>query len=146
MKALLSGAKAKSKKEQSSKKSNPLRDLDFSELNVSDTPPKVKKEPQIPALSASTLDIINRLKSEMPSNSLLKQALAKPIIKSEHKMRFKHSELLSVRRELVMPAHYKSLLELQNLLDVSLNFMTKCRSQGGLFAEIKRSIEQTHGK
>lgn len=34
------------------------------------------------------------------------------IMKDEISMKLKHSELLSVTRELVLPAHYKVLLEL----------------------------------
>lgn len=61
-------------------------------------------------------------------------------------MKLKHSQLISVTRELVLPAHYKSLLDIQGYLDTSLNFLKRCRNQGGLFAELKKSIEQTFGR
>lgn len=68
------------------------------------------------------------------------------IMKEELSMKLKHSELLSVTRELVMPAHYKILLDIQGYLDNSLNFLKQCRNQGGIFPELKRSIEKTYGK
>lgn len=45
-----------------------------------------------------------------------------------------------------MPAHYKILLEIQGFLDNSLNFLKSCRKQGGLFPELKNSIEKTYGR
>jgi hypothetical protein len=42
-------------------------------------------------------------------------------------MKIKHAELLLAERELVLPLHYKALIEMQGLLDASLNFMTQCR-------------------
>jgi hypothetical protein len=68
------------------------------------------------------------------------------IDKERISMRLKHEDLLRVKRELVLPAHYKTLLELQGYLDNSLDFLKRCRGQGGNFNEIKKSIESTFGK
>lgn len=68
------------------------------------------------------------------------------INKDELNMRLKHSELISVTRVLVLPVHYKILLDLQGYLDISLNFRQQCRTQGGNFNELKKSIEQTYGR
>jgi hypothetical protein len=56
-------------------------------------------------------------------------------------MRFKHSELLSTTRELVLPLQYKKLLEIQMYLDNTLHFLKECRKQSGYFPEVKKSIE-----
>lgn len=66
-------------------------------------------------------------------------------------MRVKHGQLISVKRELVIPAHYKRIIEVAKTLDLSLNFIKQCRSSGngisGLtFEDLKASIEKTSGK
>ncbi len=64
-------------------------------------------------------------------------------------MRYKHEQLLSTTRVLVMPLHYKKLLELSQHLDISLNFIKQCRNGGTsglLFEEVKASIEKTYGR
>lgn len=61
-------------------------------------------------------------------------------------MRLKHGELILVNKELVLPVHYKQLLEMQGYLDSSLNFLKQCRKQGGNFNELKKSIEATIGR
>jgi len=42
-------------------------------------------------------------------------------------MKAKHEQLLAPERELVLPAHYKKLLDLFKFLDSSLNFLKLCR-------------------
>jgi hypothetical protein len=62
-------------------------------------------------------------------------------------MREKHEGLLAPERELVMPIHYKKLLDIMKYLDNSLNFLKSCRKQiSCTFDELKRSIEKTNGK
>lgn len=61
-------------------------------------------------------------------------------------MREKYQELLSPHREMVMPLSYKKLNELQSFLDNTLLFLKQCRSHGGVFSEVKKSIEHTYGK
>jgi hypothetical protein len=53
-----------------------------------------------------------------------------------------------------MPAHYKKILEIAKYLDVSINFIKKCRSNIGsgssnkalTFEELKTSVEKTYGR
>jgi hypothetical protein len=92
-----------------------------------------------PFLSESTLNLLQSLRKDNQNCSS-----AKP--EEDVSMKMKHAELLLPERELVLPLHYKALIETQGLLDASLNFMTQCRRQGGLFSELKKSIEQTYGK
>ncbi len=67
-------------------------------------------------------------------------------------MSAKYGSLLSVKRELVLPAHYKRIIEVAKSLDTSLNFIKQCRSGGGIgsqgliFDDLKASIEKTSGK
>lgn len=62
-------------------------------------------------------------------------------------MREKHEVLLAPKRELVIPNHYKKLLEIMKYLDNSLNFLKQCRRQTSCsFDELKISIEKTYGK
>jgi hypothetical protein len=42
-------------------------------------------------------------------------------------MKYKHAELLSSKRELVLPVHYKHILDLSKYLDNSLNFIRVAR-------------------
>lgn len=56
-------------------------------------------------------------------------------------MSFKYSELLLQTKELVLPVHYKKLLEVQGFLDNTLLFLKQCRKQNGHISEIKKSIE-----
>ena len=121
------------------------QELTFEELQLQDTPPKATKN-----LSNETQDVI---KDILNDPQIEKDILMRPprvsyedLMKQELQMKFKHSELLSVTKELVLPAHYKVLLELQGFIDNSLNFLKQCRRQGGMFSEIKKSIEQTFGR
>jgi len=59
--------------------------------------------------------------------------------------------LLSVKRELVLPVHYKKIIEITKSLDTSLHFIKQCRqggsgTQGLMFEDLKASIEKTSGK
>jgi hypothetical protein len=75
----------------------------------------------------------------------------KDLLNEENSMRAKHGQLLSVKRELVIPAHYKRIIEIAKNLDLSLNFIKQCRSsgsgiQGLTFEDLKASVEKTSGK
>ena len=62
-------------------------------------------------------------------------------------MRARHEQLLAKERELVIPVHYKKLLDILKYLDNSLNFLKSCRRQTSCsFDELKKSIEKTNGK
>lgn len=74
-----------------------------------------------------------------------RKSMREDSIMKDDSMRFKYSELLSVKKELLLPPSYKRLLELQSLLDNTLNFKIFVRKQRGLFPEIKQSIE-TQGR
>lgn len=101
-----------------------------------------------PQYSLSTQMIIDDLRKE-PVPILhrpLPRVSYQDLIKEEHSMRFKHEQLLTVHRELILPSHYKKLLQLSSLLDNSLNFLKSCRNTGGNFDELKVSIERTYGR
>lgn len=73
--------------------------------------------------------------NELPRNEEAKESKEKQPGREDNKekristskgngtMRQKYSELLSVKRELVLPLHYKQLIELQSYLDNSLLFL-----------------------
>lgn len=42
-------------------------------------------------------------------------------------LRQKHSELLKIKREIVLPLHMKQLMETATFLDESMNFLRRCR-------------------
>ena len=62
----------------------------------------------------------------------------------------KHSDLISVKRELVLPVHIKQLIDGSQFIDESLNFIKRCRRQndGGsiVYSEVKASIEKSYGR
>lgn len=45
------------------------------------------------------------------------------LLSQDNSMRAKHEQLLAPVRELVIPVHYKKLLEILRCLDNSLNFL-----------------------
>lgn len=65
-------------------------------------------------------------------------------------LRLKHSELLKVKRELVLPLHMKHLLEQARFIDDSLNFLKQCRhkgeSNGILFTEVRASVAKSFSR
>lgn len=62
-------------------------------------------------------------------------------------MRAKHEQLIAPERELVLPAHYKKLLELLKFVDNTLNFLKSCRRQSSCtFDDLKKSIERTNAR
>ena len=62
----------------------------------------------------------------------------------------KHSELLKVKRELVLPIHFKQLTEALQFIDESMNFIKRCRRVNEIgnitFAEVKTSIAKTYSR
>ena len=105
-------------------------------------------------VSESTMKIIEELKKEKlltPSVAPQKINLKKDLLSEENSMKAKHGQLLSVKRELVLPAHYKKIIEITKSLDISLHFIKQCRqggsgTQGLMFEDLKASIEKTSGK
>ena len=100
------------------------------------------------------MKIIEELKKDKqltPPVVPLKINLKKDLLSEENSMRAKHGQLISVRRELVLPANYKKIIEIAKSLDTSLHFIKQCRSggsgtQGLTFEDLKASIEKTSGK
>jgi hypothetical protein len=77
-------------------------------------------------VSESTMKIIEELKKEKllaPSVAPQKINLKKDLLSEENSMKAKHGQLLSVKRELVLPAHYKKIIEITKSLDTSLHFI-----------------------
>ena len=66
------------------------------------------------------------------------------------RLREKHSELLKVKRELVLPLHMKQLIEFSQFIDESMNFIKRCRRTNDIglitFSEVKTSIEKSYGR
>lgn len=100
-------------------------------------------------VSESTMKIIEELKKEKLAPQKIN--LKKDLLSEENSMKAKHGQLLSVKRELVLPAHYKKIIEITKSLDISLHFIKQCRqggsgTQGLMFEDLKASIEKTSGK
>ena len=75
--------------------------------------------------------------------------LAEAAPSAQTNLRQKHSELLKVKRELVLPVHMKQLLEQARYIDESLNFLKRCRhkNEGGiLFSELKESVAKSYAR
>jgi hypothetical protein len=49
------------------------------------------------------------------------------LLSQENSMRAKHEQLIAPERELVLPVHYKKLLDLFKFVDNTLNFLKSCR-------------------
>lgn len=49
------------------------------------------------------------------------------MLSQDNSMRAKHEQLIAPERELVLPVHYKKLLELLKFIDNTLNFLKSCR-------------------
>ena len=97
-----------------------------------------KKE--IPKISASTSALIQNLKKTHPA----------PVITENHGLttREKHQDLLTTHRSIVIPAKYRALIQLQNFLDMTINFL---KSRGKFsefipFKEIQSSLGTGQGK
>ncbi len=101
------------------------------------------------------MKIIEELKKEklLTSPPVVPQkiTLKKDLLSEENSMKAKHGQLVSVKRELVLPVHYKKIIEITKSLDTSLHFIKQCRqggsgTQGLMFEDLKASIEKTSGK
>jgi len=71
-------------------------------------------------ISESTKRVLEDLKSNMVIKA---PGVSTKELLDENSLKYKHSQLIAIKRELVMPGHYKRLLELQRFVDVSLNFI-----------------------
>jgi hypothetical protein len=49
------------------------------------------------------------------------------LLRQDNSLRAKHEQLIAPERELVIPVHYKKLLELLKFVDNTLNFLKSCR-------------------
>ena len=127
-----------------------------SEIHVSpDSSSEEETKTAVLKVSESTMKIIEELKKEKllssPPVVPHKITLKKDLLSEENSMKAKHGQLLSVKRELVLPFHYKKIIEITKSLDTSLHFIKQCRqggsgTQGLMFEDLKASIEKTSGK
>ena len=127
-----------------------------SEIHVTpDSSSEEETKTAVLKVSESTMKIIEELKKEklLPSPPVVPQKiiLKKDLLSEENSMKAKHGQLLSVKRELVLPVHYKKIIEITKSLDTSLHFIKQCRqggrgTQGLMFEDLKASIEKTSGK
>jgi hypothetical protein len=104
-----------------------------SEIHVAAADASEEESKSVLKVSESTMKIIEELKKDKqltPSVVPLKINLKKDLLSEENSMRAKHGQLISVRRELVLPAHYKKIIEIAKSLDTSLHFIKQCRSGG----------------
>eukprot|EP00347_Sterkiella_histriomuscorum_P020493 403337591 len=118
------------------------QDLAFEDMKLEDSPPQIKQQ-----LSQQTKAVISHVMND-PSLKMKQTGTNKNYQQmqvDQLSMRLKHGQLLSITRELVLPSHYKLLLDLQGHLDTSLSFI-KRRKQLGKFDELKKSIESTLGR
>lgn len=81
------------------------------------------KQSSSSGLSQETIKVIQDLRGETVGLNPDPKATYKDVMNQEYSMRFKHAELLSVTRELVIPVHYKHLMELSKYLDNSLIYL-----------------------
>jgi hypothetical protein len=86
----------------------------LSQIKIEDTPPRestfsdTTKKIIADVMNDPILEKQKQVKSSVRYEDLYKQQISE---------RLKYSELLSVKRELVLPVHFKILLELQGYLD-----------------------------
>ena len=78
-------------------------------------------------LSQETQKVIADVMNEPIVQQPKPQFKYEDLYRNEVSQKLKYSELLSVTRELVLPVHFKVLLELQGYLDTSMNFLKNCR-------------------
>lgn len=103
-----------------------------SEIHVShESTSEEETKASVLKVSESTMKIIEELKKEklLPSPPIVPQkiTLKKDLLSEENSMKAKHGQLLSVKRELVLPVHYKKIIEITKNLDTSLHFIKQCR-------------------
>ena len=111
---------------------------------------KLRKQGKQTADSISRHSPIPNLLSQEDSQKSRVSSEAAGQIESNSRLREKHSELLKVKRELVLPLHMKQLIEVSQFIDESMNFIKRCRrtndSGSILFSEIKTSIAKSYGR
>ena len=129
--------------------------------------PHPTANPSPAVISSQTLDLIKKIRkqgkqseSASPVPHLLKEqsklnseqtvdAQPDSIIENSD-LRLKYSELLKVKRELVLPLHMKQLMEISRFVDESMNFIKRCRKANDgakvHFSELKTSIEKTFAR
>jgi len=98
-------------------------------------------------LSQRTLDVINQLKSER-KNRFERESVTQERVRSESSfsLKFKYEDLVKEERELILPPHYKKLLQSFTELDLVLNFnkLGNRRNSVPVFEELKQSIESSY--
>jgi hypothetical protein len=98
-------------------------------------------------LSQRTIDAVNQLKSER-KNNFERNSQKKERVRSESSfsLKYKYEDLIKEERELILPPHYKKLLQSFTELDLIMNHykMSSRRNAVPVFEDIQQSIESTY--
>jgi len=98
-------------------------------------------------LSQRTIDAVNQIKTER-KNNFERNIQKKERVRSESSfsLKYRYEDLLKEERELILPPHYKKLLQSFTELDLILNHykMSTKKSSVPVFEEIQHSIESTY--
>jgi hypothetical protein len=94
-------------------------------------------------LSDKTREIMNNLKKdrEERKNRFMRDFQEKIRSGSSFSMKFKYEDLTKDVRQLILPPHYKSLLNMQSYLDNTLNSLKLRKDKVSFLEEIRKSIE-----
>jgi hypothetical protein len=95
-------------------------------------------------LSSRTLEIMESLKKERHEriNRFQRESVKERARSdSSFSLRFKYEDLLKEDRELIIPPHYKALVNMQNYLDNTINAFKLRKDRIPFIEEIKTSIE-----
>ncbi len=116
------------KKKENKKKENSTVDLTL--------------KPTETKISQKTLDIMKKLKNDQNDrmNRFLRDTERDSVRnESSFSLKFKYEDLLKEHRELIIPPHYKLLLNMQNYLDHTINAF-KLKSKKPLLDELKKAM------
>jgi hypothetical protein len=106
---------------------------------------KAKSEQQVGpvVISDKTREIMNNLKKDRDDrqNRFLRDFQNKNRNGSSFSMKFKYEDLVKDVRQLILPPHYKALLNMQSYLDNTINAMKLRKDKVSFIEEIKKSIE-----
>lgn len=99
-----------------------------------------------PVLSSKTLKILNELKTERKNRFNRESTKERVRSESSFSIKFKYEDLLKEERELILPPHYKALLNSFTYLDHTLNFfkLGSKKQKIPTFEEVKKSIESIY--
>ena len=111
---------------------------------------KLRKQGKQTADSLSRHSPIPELLSQGSDSNRISSKNAGQVESTSSRLLEKHSELLKVKRELVLPIHFKQLTDARQFIDESMNFIKRCRRMNDIgfitFSEIKISIAKSFGR